>query len=295
MCLHATPTVSGAACNDHHMLTLRLLPALEHMEPTVGASYLAELWRWSIQLHWLIFQCGDLTNSRKLWSTLKAKWTKRLQGSCLQEGAVKVLGLMQNTLRLHCKCAGLHMKHLEVKGSHLLSDTGCRSLSMVLNWHLPTNTLSVYNTLVHTEHFHVYHGRIWPFNDSPCIFPDDVVLCEYEKRPVDGEAVLPVGNGIVQSHGPGPLRLGLFHGSCESRRRRVLRVSAALHVPIPGVHRGGSGLISKASHSTKRRGDGRLRLFYYRRTSGKEKRKSGATREMIHLQSADSCSSAEIP
>lgn len=32
MCLHATPTVSRAACNDHHMLTFRLLPALEQME-----------------------------------------------------------------------------------------------------------------------------------------------------------------------------------------------------------------------------------------------------------------------
>lgn len=32
MCLHATPTVSRAASNDHHMLTFRLLPALEHME-----------------------------------------------------------------------------------------------------------------------------------------------------------------------------------------------------------------------------------------------------------------------
>lgn len=53
MCLHATPTVSRAASNDHHMLTFRLLPALEHTEPTViqiRASYLAELWRCSIQL-----------------------------------------------------------------------------------------------------------------------------------------------------------------------------------------------------------------------------------------------------
>lgn len=34
MCLHATPTVSRAASNDHHMLTSCLLPAQEHMEPT---------------------------------------------------------------------------------------------------------------------------------------------------------------------------------------------------------------------------------------------------------------------
>lgn len=47
MCLHATPTVSRAASNDHHMLTFCLLPALEHMEPTdeykSGQSYLVEL------------------------------------------------------------------------------------------------------------------------------------------------------------------------------------------------------------------------------------------------------------
>lgn len=35
MCLHTSPTASRAASNDHHMLTFRLLPALEHMdEPT---------------------------------------------------------------------------------------------------------------------------------------------------------------------------------------------------------------------------------------------------------------------
>lgn len=97
-------------------------------------------------------------------------------------------------------------------------------------------------------------GRIWPFNDSPRVFPYDVVLCEYEERPVDGEAVLPVGDGVVQSHGPGPLRLGLFHRSRQPgrRRRRVLRVPAALQVSISGVHGAGSGLVSKPSHSTKR-------------------------------------------
>lgn len=95
------------------------------------------------------------------------------------------------------------------------------------------------------------HGRIWPLDDSPCVFPDDVVLREDEERPVDGEAVLPVGDGVVQSHGPGPLRLGLFHGCGESRRRRVLRVPALLRVPVPGVHGAGSGLVSEPRHSTK--------------------------------------------
>lgn len=32
MCLHASPTVSRAASNDHHMLTFCLLPTPEHME-----------------------------------------------------------------------------------------------------------------------------------------------------------------------------------------------------------------------------------------------------------------------
>ena len=38
MCLHATPTVSRAASNDHHMPTFCLLPALEHMEPQTTAK-----------------------------------------------------------------------------------------------------------------------------------------------------------------------------------------------------------------------------------------------------------------
>lgn len=91
--------------------------------------------------------------------------------------------------------------------------------------------------------------RIWPLNDSPCVFPDDVVLCEYKERPVDGKAVLSVGYWVIQSHGPGPLSLGLLHGSRESRR--VLCVPAAFHVPISGLHRSERGLVSKSSHSSK--------------------------------------------
>lgn len=120
--------------------------------------------------------------------------------------------------------------------------------------HLQQTTRTAHTSLKNTA----FHGRIWPFNDPPRVFPYDVVLCEDEERPVDGEAVLPVGDGVVQSHGPGPLRLSLFHGSRESRRcrrRRVLRVTAALQVPIPGVHRAGGRLVSKPSHSTKRRGE----------------------------------------
>lgn len=93
--------------------------------------------------------------------------------------------------------------------------------------------------------------RIWPFDETLRVFPDDVVLCEYEERPVDGEAVLPVRDGVVQGHGPGPLSFGLFHGRRESRRRRVLPVAAALQVAIPGVSRGGSRLVSKPSHPRK--------------------------------------------
>lgn len=115
----------------------------------------------------------------------------------------------------------------------------------------------------------IFYARIWPFNESPCVFPNDVVLCEYEEWPVDGEAVLPVGDGVVQSHGPGSLRFGLFHGSRQSRRRRVLSVPAALQVPVSGVHRAGSALVSEPSHSTKRWGDRRLTVCYYRTTSSK--------------------------
>lgn len=91
--------------------------------------------------------------------------------------------------------------------------------------------------------------RIWPLDDSPCVFPDDVVLCEYKERPVHGKAVLSVGYWVIQSHGPGPLRLGLLHGSRESRR--VLCVPAALHVSISGLRRSERGLVSKPSHSSK--------------------------------------------
>lgn len=144
-----------------------------------------------------------------------------------------------------------------------------------------------------TLHITVLYGRIWPFNDSPRVFPNDVVLCEYEERPVDGEAVLPVGDGVVQSHGPGPLRLGLFHGSSQPRRRRVLSIPTLLQVPIPGVHRAGSGLVSKPSHSTKR---WRLLECFTTGESGAKgdsRRKKTTKKGGIHLQSTDSFSSAK--
>lgn len=141
---------------------------------------------------------------------------------------------------------------------------------MVLNW----QQRLLYNKLwKQLWHNHVFSERIWPLNDSPCVFPNDVILCEYEEWPVDGEAVLPVGDGVVQSHGPGPLRLGLFHGSCESGRHRrcVLPVPALLQVPIPGIHSAGSGLVSKPSHSTNRWGDRRLKSVLLNTTSCKGK------------------------
>lgn len=133
-----------------------------------------------------------------------------------------------------------------------------------------------------------FKQRIWPLNDSPCVFPDDVVLCEYKERPVHGKAVLSVGYWVIQSHGPGPLRLGLLHGSRESRR--VLCVPAAFHVPIAGLRRSERGLVSKPSHSSKEmsRAPGLKGLSF--RTSTKDT--LCTRRKSIHLQSSDSFSSA---
>lgn len=160
--------------------------------------------------------------------------------------------------KTHKNCTfGLHLKHCcaWVNKGHSRAACSCP-------WCWPDNNPPLSITHYKRSKTHFKHdwlllkGRIWPFNDSPCVFPNDVVLCEYEERPVDGEAVLPVGYGVVQSHGPGPLRLGLLHGSRQAGRRRVLSVPAAFQVPIPGVHRAGSGLVSKPSHSTKKSGDG---------------------------------------
>lgn len=52
--------------------------------------------------------------------------------------------------------------------------------------------------------------RIWPFGDLFGVFSDEVILAEDEQRTVDGEAILPHGDGVVQCHRPRSLRHGLL-------------------------------------------------------------------------------------
>lgn len=60
--------------------------------------------------------------------------------------------------------------------------------------------------------FYRLDKRIWPFYDLLSILPNDVVLSKDEERSVDGEAVLSDRDGVVQGHGSGSLRFGLFEG-----------------------------------------------------------------------------------
>ena len=48
--------------------------------------------------------------------------------------------------------------------------------------------------------------RIWPLGDPFGVFPHRVVFAEEEQRAVDGEAVLPDGDGVVERHRAGALR-----------------------------------------------------------------------------------------
>lgn len=79
--------------------------------------------------------------------------------------------------------------------------------------------------------------RIWPLNDFLGILPDHVVFAEDEERPVDGEAVLPDRNGVVQGHGAGSLRFGLLEGWGDATcgHGRTIAVSVALGPAIPGA------------------------------------------------------------
>lgn len=54
--------------------------------------------------------------------------------------------------------------------------------------------------------------RIWPIDELLGVFPDNVIFSEDEEGSVDGETVLPDGNGVVQSHRPSPLRFRLLVG-----------------------------------------------------------------------------------
>lgn len=75
--------------------------------------------------------------------------------------------------------------------------------------------------------FTVKLKRIWPLSDFLGVLPDHVVLAEDEERPVDGEAVLPDRNGVVQGHGAGTLRFGLLEGW----RYTTCRHGSAIAVP----------------------------------------------------------------
>lgn len=48
--------------------------------------------------------------------------------------------------------------------------------------------------------------RIWPFGDLFGVFSHHVVFAEEEERPVNREAVLSDGDGVVECHGPRSLR-----------------------------------------------------------------------------------------
>ncbi len=98
--------------------------------------------------------------------------------------------------------------------------------------------------------FYRLDKRIWPFYDLLRILPKDVVLSKDEERSVDGEAVLSDWDGVVQGHGSGSLRFGLFEGWWNSTcgDRRSIPIPTALRTPIPGSQQTGN-IVSEASHS----------------------------------------------
>ncbi len=98
--------------------------------------------------------------------------------------------------------------------------------------------------------FYRLEKRIWPFYDLLRILPKYVVLSKDEERSVDGEAVLSDWDGVVQGHGSGSLRFGLFEGWWNSTcgDRRCIPIPIALRTPIPGSQQTGN-IVSEASHS----------------------------------------------
>lgn len=106
--------------------------------------------------------------------------------------------------------------------------------------------------------FTVKLKRIWPLSDFLGVLPDHVVLAEDEERPVDGEAVLPDRNRVVQGHGAGTLRFGLL----ESWRYTTCRHGSAIAVPdalwpsIPWTQQA-RDVVSETGHSVKSKPHGR--------------------------------------
>lgn len=60
--------------------------------------------------------------------------------------------------------------------------------------------------------FYRFDKRIWPLCYLLGILSNDVVLSEDKERSVNSEAVLSDWYGVVQGHGSGSLRFGLFEG-----------------------------------------------------------------------------------
>lgn len=91
--------------------------------------------------------------------------------------------------------------------------------------------------------------RIWPVDELLSVFPDYVLFRKEKERSVDGEAVLPDGDGVVQSHSPGSLCFGLLEGSWgpSRRSRRSLPAPVLVRAPISGAQPA-SHCLPKASH-----------------------------------------------
>lgn len=91
--------------------------------------------------------------------------------------------------------------------------------------------------------------RIWPVDELLGVFPDYVLFPKEEERSVDREAVLPDGDGVVQSHSPGSLRFGLLEGSWgpSCRSRRSLPAPVLVRTPVSRAQPAGH-CLPKASH-----------------------------------------------
>lgn len=101
--------------------------------------------------------------------------------------------------------------------------------------------------------------RIWPFRDFLGVLPDHVVLPKDEKRPVDGEAVLPDRDGVVQGHGACTLRFGLLEGWGDATcgHGSPIAVSDAVGASIPRAQQA-RDIVPESGHSVegKRHGKG---------------------------------------
>lgn len=100
--------------------------------------------------------------------------------------------------------------------------------------------------------------RIWPFSDFLGVLPDHVVLPKDEEGPVDGEAVLPNRDGVVQCHGAGTLRFGLLEGWGDATcgHGRPISIPVAIGPSISWAQQA-RHIVSKPGHSVKSKTHGR--------------------------------------